>query len=135
MTLQALTTEILQLKETVATLQAEMRLLRRARARIDNEALEALVAYIHKEFEQNTWTAADVFDGSADTACLLGCLKRCFGNRITLKKLSLLLSNAIGCVGMYRLECIDDHSRDGRLFRVTKLVTSSQQRNANVSTR
>lgn len=126
MDLQALNTELQELKETVARLQAEVRTVLRGRARVDAEAIEELLGYVHNEFEQRPWTAADVLEQSADSPFLLGALRRCLGKQITLKKLSHFLGDAFGLWGAFRLECTENHSRDGRLFRVTKFVTSSQ---------
>lgn len=115
-------------------LEAEVRTLRRVRVRADGDAIEALLCYLHDSLNSREWTAADVLAEAADHPLLLGATKRCLGKRITLKKLSHLLGDAVGVWGEYRLDCAVDHSRYGRLFTVTKIVTSSRINDGTVKT-
>jgi hypothetical protein len=57
---------------------------------------------------------------------LLGAVKRCVGGNPTVYKLSLFLPQRLGQWGEYGLQCVEDHSRDGRVFVVTGPVTRSQ---------
>jgi hypothetical protein len=118
--------EVLRLKAIVAELQAEVRLLRRGRGRADEEAIEALLGYVHSDLGQEPWTVADVIAASAQNGLLLGSVRRCLGGKIDAYQLAVLLSRSCGVWGDYELRCVRDRTRDGRVFVVTGPVTLSQ---------
>jgi len=125
MNLQALTAEVIELKQAVETLQAEVRLLRRGACRADEDAIEALLGYIHSDLGQEPWTVADVMAASAQNGLLLGSVRRCLGGKIGAYQLAVLLSRNCGVWGEYDLRCVRDRTRDGRVFVVTGPVTLS----------
>jgi hypothetical protein len=118
--------EVLHLKELLTELQAEVRLLRRGRGRADEEAIEALLGYVHTDLGQEPWTVADVIAASAQNGLLLGSVRRCLGGEIGAYQLAVLLSRSCGVWGEYELRCVRDRTRDGRVFVVTGPVTLSQ---------
>ncbi len=128
MTIQALTAEILELKETVATLQAEMRLLRRGRGRADEDSVQTLVEHVHDEFSARSWTVGQIIQASAENPLLIGAIRRCTGGKVRPYTLAVLLSKNLGQHGKFTLRCVADRTRDGRIFCVTGPVTLSQRK-------
>jgi hypothetical protein len=117
---------IADLLRRLAYLEEEVRTLRRERARVDADAIEALLGYIHGELDQEPWTVADVMAASAFNGLLLGSVRRCLGGKIGAYQMAVLLSRSCGIWGEYELRCVRDRTRDGRVFVVTGPVTLSQ---------
>jgi hypothetical protein len=130
MTLREAASRIAALEQGQAEL---LRLLRRGRTSADEQAIQALVEYIHDEFAVKPWTVAMVLEAASENPVLLGAIKRCLGQNFSVHKLSRLLTRSAGICGELELLCVDSHSREGALFSVTDSVTRSQKARGNVS--
>ncbi len=124
MTLQALTAQIVELKETVATLQAEMRLLRRGAGRTDGESLEVMLQHLRDSFGDVPWQSFRVFEQADDNPALYAVLVRCLGSGPTIQGLSKFLMRNLGDRGDYRLRCLK-RSNAGSRFVVLQCSTAT----------
>jgi hypothetical protein len=121
------------LEATQERILVELRVYRRWPQRADAGSCGTLLEYLQDHFDEESWTAAAVIEGTMENPLLMGAVKRCLGWKPTVYRLSLLLTRCLNrAVGPYRLQCIADHSRDGRVFRVTGPVTRSQNHRAMV---
>ena len=99
-------------------------LLQRDRFPAPPEQIERLLAALFAVFPTNAFTAVGALEGclddDPDARTLQDVMLRCLGGRPTVAKCSRLLARSCGTIGPYSLGLIDPHSRDGKLFRVTK---------------
>jgi len=109
------------LQARLELLEAEVRLLRAQRSDVDADTFEALLAHIHDEFKGTEWTVGRVIQASADNGLLLGAIRRALGGKIVAYSFAVLLAHHCGVWGDYRLRCVKDRTRDGRVFTVTDL--------------
>jgi len=131
MTLQALTAEVIELKQTVQALQAEVRWLRRGNPRADANSLETLLEYLHDVFALAPWTSNQVFEQAEENPLLYAVVVRCLGPQPTIQGLSKLLMQSRGHWGVYTLRSIKRGS-SGTLFGVQQCNTPAQFENGRV---
>lgn len=108
-----------KIQETLNTIIAEIRELRRERLPADPEKIRELLAAIYEIFEDAEFTAFDIFlecDGNnALRAAVSLCLKST--GKLTIRRLSIVLSKSVGRHGQYSLEKCDK-TRIGRYYKI-----------------
>jgi hypothetical protein len=105
-----------------------LRLLRRGKKSVDEEAIQTLLEYAHDECREGSWTVGQLIQASADNPLLLGAIRRCTGGKVNAYGLAVLLPKSLGKHGKFTLRCVADRTRDGRIFCVTGPVTLSQKK-------
>jgi hypothetical protein len=121
---KALTAEILQLKETVAGLQAEMRLLRCDHPPVDEASLTTLLEYLHGTFGSTSFLSKRVFEEAELNKFLYAALVRCLGPEPNAQGLSKMLIPRSGQHGEFMLRCIKKRTNAGARFVVKHSFTS-----------
>ncbi len=97
-------------------------LLQRDRFPAPPEQIERLLAALFSVFGPKAFTAVGTLelclDDDPDARTLRDVMLRCLAGSPSVAKCSRFLFRSCGTFGAYRLECVSEHSRDGRLFRV-----------------
>lgn len=124
MTLKTLTAEVKELKETVASLKAEVRLLRCDHPPIDEASLTTLLEYLHGTFGSTSFLSKHVFEEAELNQFLYAALVRCLGPEPTAQGLSKLLIPQSGQHGEFMLRCIKKRTNAGARFVVKHTFTT-----------
>ncbi|MDQ3231656.1 MAG: hypothetical protein M3Q07_07535 [Pseudobdellovibrionaceae bacterium] len=83
MTLRDAVNRIAALEETQSEILEELRMLRRARARMNEDGVVALLEHIHDGFRGKTWASSDVLELAFGQPALRGAVVRCLGKSPT----------------------------------------------------
>lgn len=112
-----------KIQETLDTILAELRVMRREKLPATSEKIETLLQALYIIFADAPFTAAWALEESigkdGDSKKLLQAIKNVLPQP-TVKRLSTFLQRSSGTFNNYKLQIVDPHSRAGAMFRVIK---------------
>lgn len=122
--------DIQEIKELLNTLISEVQSLRCERLPANSEDIETLLKSVFEFFPGTPFTAAWLLeyslDGDPQSVSLYRAIKAAIGSKPTVNRLSRFLRLSAGTYSNYRLDLMNEHSRDGAIFRVVKIVSDCE---------